>query len=54
MLIVMHILDKLSKMDVDDALTYVLNSSLLHDAARDVGMFQCFNDDVLFCIVSLR
>lgn len=38
MLIVTHILDKLMKMDVDDALTSVLNSSLLHDAARDVGM----------------
>lgn len=38
MLIVAHILDKLLKMDVDDALTFVLNSTLLHDAARDVGM----------------
>lgn len=39
MMIVAHIVDKFLKGDIDNSLHSVINSSLLHDAARDYGKY---------------
>lgn len=36
-LLALNIIDKLIKMDVDDAVDTVMNTSLMEDAARDFG-----------------
>lgn len=48
-LLALNILDKLIKMDVDDAVESVMNTTLMEDAARDYGF-----PYLEFCLEGLR